>query len=128
MSSGTSGTAGGVLEGVTVLDLSWGISGPAAAMLLGDAGADVYKIEPPGGDPFRAHLSGYRVWQRNKKSAELDLRDPVDHETFLALVDRADVVIESFAPGVAEKLGIDMSPVDGDAILKLLARTAATPT
>ncbi|CAB4828231.1 unannotated protein [freshwater metagenome] len=107
MSSGTSGTAGGVLEGVTVLDLSWGISGPAAAMLLGDAGADVYKIEPPGGDPFRAHLSGYRVWQRNKKSAELDLRDPVDHETFLALVDRADVVIESFAPGVAEKLGID---------------------
>ncbi len=107
MSEGTAGTARGVLDGVTVLDLSWGISGPAAAMLLGDAGAEVFKIEPPGGDPFRAHLSGYRVWQRNKKSAELDLRDSVDHDTFLALVDRADVVIESYAPGVAEKLGVD---------------------
>ena len=97
----------GVLDGVIVLDLSWGISGPAAAMLLADAGAEVIKIEPPGGDPFRSMLSGYRVWQRNKKSAVLDLRDELDRATFLALVDRADVVIESFATGVAAALGID---------------------
>ena len=103
----SAGESARVLDGVTVLDMSWGISGPATAMLLGDAGADVIKIERPGGDPFRALLSGYRVWQRNKRSVELDLRDPADHETFLALVDRADVVIESFAPGVSARLGVD---------------------
>ena len=54
----------GVLDGVTVLDLSWGIAGPMTAMLLSDHGAAVTKIEPPGGDPFRNQL-GYRVWQRN---------------------------------------------------------------
>lgn len=98
---------GRVLDGVRVLDLTWGVSGPAAAMLLADAGAEVIKIEPPGGDPFRSLLSGYKVWQRNKKSAVLDLTEAADRDTFLALVDRSDVVIESFAPGVAAKLGVD---------------------
>jgi len=51
----------GVLAGFDVLDLSWGIAGPVAGMLLSDNGARVTKIEPPGGDPFRS-LSGYRVW------------------------------------------------------------------
>jgi crotonobetainyl-CoA:carnitine CoA-transferase CaiB-like acyl-CoA transferase len=101
------GRAQRILEGRLVLDLSWGVSGPAAAMLLGDAGADVVKIEPPGGDPFRPLLSGYTVWQRNKRSAELDLTDPADRDVFYALVDRADVVLESFAPGVAAELGVD---------------------
>ena len=48
----------GVLDGIKVLDLSWGISGPMATMLLSDHGAEVTKIEPPGGDPFRSQ-SGY---------------------------------------------------------------------
>ena len=63
----------GVLDGLHVLDLSWGISGPMTAMLLGDNGARVTKIEPPGGDPFREYLSGYQVWNRGKRSAIIDL-------------------------------------------------------
>jgi crotonobetainyl-CoA:carnitine CoA-transferase CaiB-like acyl-CoA transferase len=96
----------GVLDGVQVLDLSWGISGPAAAMLLGDHGADVIKIERPGGDPFSRFLDA-KVYNRGKRSAILDLKDLADLETFLALADRADVLIESYAPGVTDRLGID---------------------
>jgi crotonobetainyl-CoA:carnitine CoA-transferase CaiB-like acyl-CoA transferase len=96
----------GVLDGITVLDLSWGISGPAATMLLADNGAQVTKIEPPGGDPFR-RLSGSQVWNRGKRSVILDLTDGTDRERFHDLAARADVVVESFSTGVVERLGID---------------------
>src|SRR4051812_13300304 len=96
----------GVLDGVTVLDLSWGIAGPLATMLLGDHGARVTRIEPPGGDPFRS-FSGSRVWARNKRSAVLDLNDGADRDVFLALAADADVVVDSFAPGTTARLGID---------------------
>lgn len=100
----------GALEGLKVLDLSWGISGPMAGMMLADAGADVVKIEPPGGDPFRDNdrtRLGYRTWQRGKRSAILDLKDAADRETFLTLATHADVLIESFSPGTTQRLGID---------------------
>ena len=97
----------GVLDGLDVLDLSWGISGPMTAMLLGDNGARVTKIEPPGGDPFREYLSGYQVWNRGKRSAIIDLENSEQRDLFLNLVDRADVLIESYAPGTTEQLGID---------------------
>ncbi len=96
----------GVLEGVRVLDLSWGIAGPMATMLLADHGAQVTKIEPPGGDPFRTQL-GYRVWQRGKRSAVLNLKDEADLKSFLALAAQADVLVESFTPGTTQRLGID---------------------
>jgi crotonobetainyl-CoA:carnitine CoA-transferase CaiB-like acyl-CoA transferase len=96
----------GVLDGVRVLDLSWGISGPVATMLLADHGAQVTKIEPPGGDPYRS-LSGYRVWGRGKRSAVLNLRDAGDAERFAALAEQSDVVVESFSPGTTATLGID---------------------
>lgn len=96
----------GVLHGVKVLDLSWGIAGPMTTMLMADHGAEVIKIEPPGGDPFRGQL-GYTVWQRGKKSAVLDLKSEADKADFLALVKTADVVVESFAPGKTTSLGID---------------------
>jgi crotonobetainyl-CoA:carnitine CoA-transferase CaiB-like acyl-CoA transferase len=96
----------GVLSGLEVLDLSWGVAGPMTGMLLADHGARVTRIEPPAGDPF-ADLSGSRVWLRGKRRATLDLRDEADREVFLALARGADVVIESFGPGVAAKLGID---------------------
>ena len=94
----------GVLADLKVLDLSWGIAGPMAGMLLADHGARVTKIEPPGGDPFR-NLSGARVWHRGKRSAVLDL--PAERDVLLALVADADVLVESYAPGTTERLGID---------------------
>src|SRR5262245_7824684 len=99
-------TQPGILGDIDVLDLSWGIAGPMTGMLLSDHGARVTRIEPPGGDPF-ANLSGTRVWLRGKRRATLDLENSDDRQAFLALARRADVVIESFAPGVAQRLGID---------------------
>ena len=98
----------GVNSGLKVLDLSWGISGPMAAMIMGDSGADVIKVEQPGGDPFRESLPlGYKTWQRGKRSVELDLKDAGDLAVFRNLAAEADVLIESFAPGTTAKLGID---------------------
>ena len=96
----------GVLAGVTVLDLSWGMAGPVATMLLADHGARVTRIEPPGGDPFGT-FSGSAVWARGKRSASLDLTEQSQRDVFLELASRADVVVESFAPGTAQRLGID---------------------
>jgi crotonobetainyl-CoA:carnitine CoA-transferase CaiB-like acyl-CoA transferase len=96
----------GVLDGLHVLDLSWGIAGPMTTMLLADHGAEVVKIEPPGGDPFRGQ-HGYHAWNRGKRSAVLDLGDAAERELFLSLASRADVLVESFRPGVTERLGID---------------------
>lgn len=96
----------GVLDGLRVLDLSWGFSGPMASMMLVDHGADCIKIEPPGGDPYRG-LLGYKAWQRAKRSAILDLKAKADKDTFLNLVRHADILIESYAPGTTAKLGID---------------------
>jgi crotonobetainyl-CoA:carnitine CoA-transferase CaiB-like acyl-CoA transferase len=95
----------GVLTGLRAVDLSWGIAGPMAAMLLGDHGADVIKVEPPGGDPFRG-LLGYKVWQRNKRSVVLDLNTSKGRDDLHAILAGADIVIESFAPGTLEKLGL----------------------
>jgi crotonobetainyl-CoA:carnitine CoA-transferase CaiB-like acyl-CoA transferase len=95
----------GVLDGLRVLDLSWGIAGPVTAMLLGDHGAAVTRIEHPDGDPF-AGFPGYRVWHRGKRSAVLDLRDPADRDVFQALVSAADVLVESLSPAAAERLGV----------------------
>src|SRR5262249_3348394 len=101
----------GVLEGIRVLDLSRGIAGPMTTMLLADHGADVTRIEPPGGDPFRAQ-SGDRVWGRGKQSAILDLRQAGDREHLLALASRADVMVERFSPGTTTRLGIDFATVE----------------
>src|SRR5581483_1448913 len=95
-----------VLDGVRVLDLSWGIAGPITGMLLADHGADVVKVEPPGGDPFRG-TPGYDVWLRGRRSAVLDLKDGGDRDRFLALVDDADVVLDAFSPGTMAGLGLD---------------------
>jgi len=101
---------GGVLEGLRILDLSRGIAGPMAGMLLGDQGASVTRIEPPGGDPFR-FLSGYRVWNRGKRSAVMDLSTAEGRQRLLSLGAGADVLLESYAPGVTARLGIDYEAV-----------------
>ena len=63
------------LDGIRILDLSWGIAGPLGVLLLAEHGADVIKVEPPGGDPFRAY-AGYRCWNRSRRSVVLDLAGP----------------------------------------------------
>ena len=100
-----------VLQGLKVVEQGTFITGPAAGMLLGDLGADVVKVEVPNtGDPFRAFKGGlysphFQTYNRNKRSITLDTKSAVDREVFDALLADADVYIQNFRPGVAEKLG-----------------------
>ncbi len=102
------------LEGLRVIDFSRVLAGPFCAALLGDLGADVIKIEPPAGDDYRAvgpfaadGVSGlFAAMNRNKRSIVLDLKAEAGRELALALCADADVVVENFRPGVADKLGI----------------------
>ncbi|MBV8461739.1 MAG: CoA transferase, partial [Acidimicrobiales bacterium] len=96
----------GVFDGVRVLDLSWGVAGPVSTMVLADNGARVTRIEPPAGAPCPAP-SGSRVWNRGKRSAQLDLRSTDGLGLFHRLASGADVVVSSFSPGTAERLGVD---------------------
>jgi crotonobetainyl-CoA:carnitine CoA-transferase CaiB-like acyl-CoA transferase len=96
----------GVFDGLQVLDLSWGTTGPMTTMLLADNGAAVTRIEPPDGDPFR-HQSGYRVWHRGKRSARIDLQSDEGRDAFRRLAASADIVIDSFSPGTMARLGLD---------------------
>ncbi|HSQ96303.1 MAG TPA: CaiB/BaiF CoA-transferase family protein [Croceibacterium sp.] len=101
------------LKGIRVLDMGTFITGPAAAMLLADLGAEVIKVEQPGtGDPFRAfngdlYSPHFQTYNRNKKSIELNTKEPGDLVKFDELVATADVFIQNFRPGVAERLKVD---------------------
>jgi crotonobetainyl-CoA:carnitine CoA-transferase CaiB-like acyl-CoA transferase len=95
----------GALDGVRVLDLSWGIAGPLGTLLLAEQGADVIKVEPPGGDPFRDY-NGYAVWNRSRRSVTIDLKQAAGVEAFRKLAAEADVIVETFRPGVMDRLGI----------------------
>ena len=100
-----------ILKNIRVVELGTYITGPAASMHLADLGADVIKVERPGqGDPFRAFKGGlysphYQTYNRNKRSIALDTKQPEDLATFHDLIASADVFIQNFRPGVAEKLG-----------------------
>ena len=100
-----------VLGGLKVVEMGTFITGPAAAMYLADLGADVIKVERPGsGDPFRAFKGGlysphYQTYNRNKRSITLDTSKADDRALFHELIRDADVFIQNFRPGVAEKLG-----------------------
>ena len=95
-----------VFEGITVLDFSRGRPGAVATMIMSDFGADVIKVEPPGGDPFR-RWPGALQWDRGKKSVILDLRSGDGRRDAQRLAGQADVVVESYRPGVAQRLGVD---------------------
>jgi len=96
----------GAFRDLRVLDLSWGIAGPMTTMFLADNGAEVIRIEPPTGDPF-AQQTGYRVWNRGKRSVRLDLQSDEGRGQFDRLAQTADVVVDSFSLGTTERLGID---------------------
>jgi formyl-CoA transferase len=94
-----------VLKGIKVLDFSQYIAGPYAAMLLSEQGAEVTKVERPGGDPFRGR-PGFLVWNRSKRGITLNLKQPEGRQIAGELARQSDVIIESFRPGVADRLGI----------------------
>ena len=111
----TASPPAGPLDGIRVLEVGTLISGPFAGRLLGDMGAEVIKIEPPGApDPLRtwgqAELNGHHffwtVHARNKKAVTLDLRVPRGRELFLELAEKSDIVVENFRPGTLEKWGL----------------------
>lgn len=94
------------LDGITVLDLTRLLPGGVATMWLANFGADVIKVEQPGvGDYARSTKPLFEATNRGKKSVEIDLKDPDGRAAFLHLADRADVVVESFRPGVMDRLG-----------------------
>src|ERR1700751_3928519 len=103
------------LADLVVLDLSHALAGPFASTMLGDYGAEIIKIEPPGGEiarawgpPFYGQEAAYFVnLNRNKKSVALDLKRPEGRAIFFRLLDRADVVLENLRVGTVAKLGID---------------------
>ena len=124
----------GPLAGLTVADLSTVLAGPYCAMLLGDLGADVIKVEPPDGDPTRLYgppyagqpdpdtgylgESGYYLsTNRNKRGIRLDLRSDGGGEVMRRLIARSDVLIENLRPGSFERLGF------GDEVLESLNRS-----
>ncbi len=100
-----------VLEGVRVIEQGTFITGPNAGMLLADLGAEVIKVEKPGsGDPFRAFKGGlysphFQTYNRNKRSVTLNTKEPEDLALFDQLIADADVYIQNFRPGTAERLG-----------------------
>jgi crotonobetainyl-CoA:carnitine CoA-transferase CaiB-like acyl-CoA transferase len=104
------------LAGVRVLDISQVMAGPYACMLLGDLGADVIKIEPPGtGDQTRGSMGfkmkgadslGFINMNRNKRSVTLDLKSPAGREVLLKLARDADILIENYRPGALRRLGL----------------------
>ena len=113
------------LDGVRVLDFTALVQGPMATQMLGDLGADVIKIEKVGGEWMRfwgilngqshGEMDSFLAFNRNKRSAEADLRDPQIRERILELAAEADVVVENFRPGVMARLGLgyeDMQAVN----------------
>ncbi len=109
----------GPLHGYRIVDLTTNVSGPLATMILADQGADVIKVEnPDGGDATRAasnRRKGFSVSflnnNRNKRSVALDLRDPAAKDALKRLVETADVFIQNFRPGVAERMGFGEAAV-----------------
>ncbi|GAA2811050.1 CoA transferase [Kribbella solani] len=100
------------LDGIVVLDLSQVYNGPYCTLLMAQLGAEIVKIEPFRGEPVRWRVVGeqqtaaFGLLNGNKESLRLDLKDPRGKELFLRLVARADVVVENFAPGTLQRLGL----------------------
>jgi CoA:oxalate CoA-transferase len=101
----------GLLTGLRVLDLSIWRPGPYATHLLAEIGADVLKIEPPGGDPMRAYPALFASLSVNKRSIVLDLKGTPGRSRALQLAAEADVVVEGFRPGVVDRLGVGYDDV-----------------
>src|ERR687889_742622 len=115
----TASAGSGPLAGLLVADFSRILAGPYATMLLADLGAEVVKVEGPGGDdtrtwqpPVRDGVATYYLGvNRNKRSVALDLKDPADVALAQELARRADVLVENFKPGGLARFGLDHATV-----------------
>ncbi len=97
-----------ILDGLRIVDLSWGLAGPVASQILAEAGADVVKVERPGGDPLRRLApAAFATWNRSKRSVVLDLSAAEERSRLLGLIDAADVVVHGFRPARAKAWGLD---------------------
>ena len=99
-----------VLKGVKIVEQGTFITGPCTGIMLADLGADVIKVESPDGDPYRAYQGGqysphFQAYNRNKRSLALDMKQAGDRALFDALIREADVFIQNFRPGTADRLG-----------------------
>lgn len=108
----------GMLDGITVVDLTQFLPGPMMTVMMADQGADVVKVEPPAGDPARGQApfeAGRSVWFRNlnrgKRGIVCDLKTQGGRDALWALVEGADVFVEGFRPGVVERLGFGYEAV-----------------
>jgi len=123
MGRGTPGD--GPLSGLLVVDLSRALAGPHATMVLGDMGAEVIKVEPPGtgddtrswGPPFvgpadEPQSTYFLSANRNKRSIQLNLKDGDDRQVLRKLLERADVLVENYRPGVLDRLGFSMAAME----------------
>ncbi len=98
------------LTGIRIVEQGTFITGPCAGMLLADLGADVIKVESPDGDPYRSYQGGqysphFQAYNRNKRSLALNMKQPADGAVFETLIREADVYIQNFRPGAAERIG-----------------------
>ncbi len=100
----------GTLQGIHVVDFGQYVAGPLAALMLSDQGADVVHVDPPGGPRWKTDADA--LLQRGKRRITLDLKSSADLAIAQQLVDRADVVLENFRPGVFERFGLDLSQPD----------------
>ena len=106
------------LRGVRIVEQGTFITGPCAGMMLADLGADVIKVESPEGDPYRAYQKGmysphFQAYNRNKRAICCDLKQAADRELFDQLVAQADVYIQNFRPGTADRLGAGVKRLRG---------------
>lgn len=106
------------LEGIRVLDFSTLLPGPLATLFLAEAGAEVIKIEAPGGDPMRGYAphwgedsAGFHLLNRGKASIAIDLKSPAGRDRLLPLIETADILVEQFRPGVMARLGLSYEDV-----------------
>ena len=99
------------LEGMRVVEFTHMVMGPTCGMILADLGAEVIKIEPPGGDKTRKlpglGIGFFRTFNRNKKSVVLDINTPEGRATALELIGQCDAMLENFRPGLMASLGLD---------------------
>src|SRR5580698_7251815 len=93
-----------ILAGLRVSELGQYVAAPLAATMLADLGADVTKVERPGGDPQRADAARFAAWNRGKQTVELDLRTEAGCRDVETLLDEADILLENLRPGALEHL------------------------